>query len=269
MELRLSKGCLLTLEKSGDLDQHWLFLPGGPGIGSESIRGLIKSLSLKGHCYRVDLPGDGSHRMHHAISLKNWQQALLEAASFFKNVVLVGHSFGAMLMQTIPELEPHLKGMVWLNAAPNCNWFYSFRERAISCGLPDPLPEKMAFLQSPTYFQYSLMMKHSIPYQLGNHRAHESASYFESLALNEVSYLWGLTEFHPFYRATWLPVIPTFIFISQKDVMIPPDVFNDKSFDRENFTKCVIENGCHLPWFDDPQKIRIAFQHFEKKVFQT
>ena len=40
---------------------NWLFLPGGPGIGSESLHELVDSAELPGTTWLVDLPGDGSN----------------------------------------------------------------------------------------------------------------------------------------------------------------------------------------------------------------
>lgn len=48
--VRLRKRC----ERPGDLD--WLLLPGGPGIGSESLHGLADILDTPGRVWMVDLP---------------------------------------------------------------------------------------------------------------------------------------------------------------------------------------------------------------------
>src|ERR1700712_5244480 len=40
---------------------NWLFLPGGPGIGSDSLRDLGEPPDLPGTGWLVDLPGDGSN----------------------------------------------------------------------------------------------------------------------------------------------------------------------------------------------------------------
>ena len=43
---------------------NWLFVPGGPGVGSESLAGLVAAVRPPGTCWLVDLPGDGSNRGH-------------------------------------------------------------------------------------------------------------------------------------------------------------------------------------------------------------
>jgi pimeloyl-ACP methyl ester carboxylesterase len=40
---------------------NWLFFPGGPGIGSESLLELVAAADCPGTSWLVDLPGDGSN----------------------------------------------------------------------------------------------------------------------------------------------------------------------------------------------------------------
>jgi len=40
---------------------NWLMLPGGPGIGSESLHELADTIEVPGSIWMVDLPGDGSN----------------------------------------------------------------------------------------------------------------------------------------------------------------------------------------------------------------
>jgi len=42
-------------------DLNWLFLPGGPGLGSESLHELVAAVQTPGTSWLVDLPGDGSN----------------------------------------------------------------------------------------------------------------------------------------------------------------------------------------------------------------
>ncbi|MGH1391839.1 MAG: hypothetical protein ACRAUZ_17020, partial [Aeromonas jandaei] len=40
---------------------NWLLLPGGPGLGSESLQMLAEQLTVNGTVWLIDLPGDGSN----------------------------------------------------------------------------------------------------------------------------------------------------------------------------------------------------------------
>lgn len=58
---------------------NWLFLPGGPGLGSESLTNLTQMLQLPGNIWHVDLPGDGSNlTTDDSQYFSHWPQALIE-----------------------------------------------------------------------------------------------------------------------------------------------------------------------------------------------
>src|SRR5690242_16517022 len=83
---------------------NWLFLPGGPGLGSESLQTLTNTLKLPGTTWHVDLPGDGSnHTDCDEESFSHWSKALLEVVDTLNNVILVAHSTGGMYVLATPK----------------------------------------------------------------------------------------------------------------------------------------------------------------------
>ena len=102
---------------------NWIFLPGGPGLGSESLQDLVDILDLPGTIWLMDLPGDGSNIRHgYSDSFENYAEALLEAVDSFDQVILVGHSSGGMYALSQPLLEEKLTGLVLIDSAPNHSW---------------------------------------------------------------------------------------------------------------------------------------------------
>ena len=88
-----SRARLKWVRSAEEQKLDWLFLPGGPGLGSESLLPLLNILKLPGNMWRLDLPGDGSNTTaNSAASFSNWATALIEAVSKFDQVVLVAHS---------------------------------------------------------------------------------------------------------------------------------------------------------------------------------
>src|SRR5580693_3560729 len=74
---------------------NWLLLPGGPGIGSESLNELADAMDVPGSIWLVDLPGDGSNTARQQDDpYAGWPQVLLEAAEAVPDPVFVGHSTG-------------------------------------------------------------------------------------------------------------------------------------------------------------------------------
>ena len=101
----------------------WLFLPGGPGLGSESLARLVKILRVPGSILLVDLPGDGSNTISGSPdAISRWPQALLEGVRLFHHPILAAHSTGGMYVLSLPELEPLLHGLILLDSAPDAAW---------------------------------------------------------------------------------------------------------------------------------------------------
>ncbi|MEU0896576.1 alpha/beta hydrolase [Streptomyces massasporeus] len=112
---------------------NWLFVPGGPGLGAESVAGLARAVDARGTTWLVDLPGDGSNRGEPQVPARpygQWPTVLAEAARPLNCVVMVGHSTGGMFMLSCPELEGQLAGMALVSSAPHAGWRLSFAQWA-------------------------------------------------------------------------------------------------------------------------------------------
>jgi pimeloyl-ACP methyl ester carboxylesterase len=77
--------------------RDWLFFPGGPGIGSECLAGLVDGADLPGTSWLVDLPGDGSNVDAPGAPSDPyglWPGVLSEAVDAVADPVVIGHSTG-------------------------------------------------------------------------------------------------------------------------------------------------------------------------------
>ena len=113
---------LQRVHQNSNSQYNWLFLPGGPGLGSESLSDLIKILSLPGAIWYLDLPEDGSNTTDDKFSFSNWSISLIEATKALDQVILVAHSSGGMFALATPELEDNLLGLVLMDSSPNASW---------------------------------------------------------------------------------------------------------------------------------------------------
>jgi hypothetical protein len=121
-ELWTPSGVRLRARKQRPGPRSWLFLPGGPGIGGESLHELVDSLDLPGMSWLVDLPGDGSNvdaPGAPADPYSLWPDVLLEAAQAVPRPVFVGHSTGGEYLLSVPALEPLLDALVLISTAPD------------------------------------------------------------------------------------------------------------------------------------------------------
>lgn len=137
-EWRTRSGVRLHLAASAAGPWNWLFVPGGPGLGSQSLRNLVTAVRVPGATWLVDLPGDGSNRDLPDVRdpYAHWPGVLVEAAQALRHVVMVSHSTGGMFMLSVPELEAHLAGIALISSAPHSGWRDAFGQYAREHPIP-------------------------------------------------------------------------------------------------------------------------------------
>lgn len=249
-------------EQAGDF--NWLFLPGGPGLGSEYFESYLREVMLPGKLWRVDFPGDGSNRIDDEIDEAKWRSGLINIAIDVPNVILVTHSFSGMFVLTIPEIEDKLTALIIMDSAPNKDWISSLPERAKKYHLTDLrlLSKTYNGHKSDEDFKDFVLAKRL--YFMSGRVEKEAKEIFSQLPYNYRTYDWAQKYFHPNYSACWAPqILPTLIMGGSDDVLTPIGLFrNDKRFQNEIISIKVIKNASHFPWVEQPKAVEKAWQQF-------
>lgn len=244
---------------------NWLFLPGGPGLGSESLHGLAELLKLPGNSWHVDLPGDGSNTTEDDTeAFSHWSAALIEAVSALPNVILVAHSSGGMFALATPELENILQGLVLMDSAPNAGWQGFFMNYVNHHPLPDIDKLQHLYDLDPSNEKLKSLTIACAPYFSAEKSQKKIVSLFETLPFNYRSHLWSATNFDTTYQAKWIPkTIPALIFAGEQDILTPLKLFlANKDFQRENIIIRAITDSSHFPWFENPQEVKQIFEEY-------
>ncbi len=155
-------------ERPGDLD--WMLLPGGPGIGSESLHELADCINVPGRVWMVDLPGDGSNTSAPgapSVPFDVWPSALLEAAEAVSRPVFVGHSTGGMYLLSLPALEDVLVAIALVSTAPDASWMPVFEEMTRANPLPQVEAATAAYEADPSDAHLKDLAVASAPWNFG------------------------------------------------------------------------------------------------------
>lgn len=260
-------GARLKLVK-GDARQgyRWLFLPGGPGLGSESLTELIQMLKLPGVIWTLDLPGDGSNIVddnNDNLNFANWQKALIEAAGEFDNTILVAHSSGGMFALATPEIEKNLTGLVLMDSAPNAGWQQCFMEYINKNPLPKANILQKEYQLHPTDNLLKQLTIASAPCFSLPQNLEQIITLLEKLPFNHHSHLWAEKYFDQSYKARWIPKIPTLIFSGEKDFLTPLKLFSQEQlYHKDNILIREINDAAHFPWIDNPEAVKELFNHY-------
>lgn len=254
---------------SGGTNVNWLFLPGGPGLGSESLLPLLKILKLQGSLWLLDLPGDGSNTTSDNFeSFSKWSIALIEAVSQFDHVILVAHSTGGMYALSVPELESSLEGLVLLDSAPSAGWQAFFAEIVRDFPIPDLEFLQETYEKNPNNQTLKELTLASAPYLFTQRGQASGIELLRSLPYNYITCQWSEKHFDRTYQAKWVPkTIPTLILAGEMDLVTPLKLFqNDKRFSRENIIFKSIKEAGHFPWIENPKEVAEAFNEYGKQL---
>ena len=132
-------------------NNNYLFLPGGPGVDSDSLMGLVNELNIAGNYWLIDLILNGTNDEHfseHEEIYLKWPQFLVNAIKDFENPILIGHSFGGYLPLFIPELDNLLKGFIMIGSTPTLK-SKLFQSTAEKHNLPPLSKEQNKFIETP------------------------------------------------------------------------------------------------------------------------
>ncbi len=269
------KARLQLIRSTPGANYHWLFLPGGPGLGSESLNGLTKILKLPGTIWHLDLPGDGANiTTNDEKFFSHWSEALIEAVNALPNVILVAHSTGGMYALSTPALSKTLVGLVLMDSAPDASWQKSFLQHVNNHPIKDIKQLQTSYLKKPTNDLLKKLTIASAPYSFTKKGLRRGITLLKSLPFNYKTCEWSGKHFDPRYKAKWIPKsIPTLILAGEKDQLISPRIFAEsKKFQRKNIKFRYIKNAGHFPWIENPRQVVSVFNeyyHFLKKKLST
>lgn len=247
-----------------------MFLPGGPGIGSDSLRELVDTVDVPGCSWLVDLPGDGSNINGlgaPADPYSVWPRVLLEAADAVDRPVFVGHSMGGQYLLSVPALEMRLEGLVLISTAPDASWIPVFEQMRHNNPLPG-VDQAMARYQSdPTNEHLRAVVVESAPWNFADHSVTEGAQMLARMPYNSRAMQWSAAHFDHSYRWAWWPrKLPTLIVSGSADRVTTQSLWQDQRFHTPNTIWRVIAEAGHFPWIDQPTAVHDAFAALAERI---
>jgi pimeloyl-ACP methyl ester carboxylesterase len=249
---------------------NWLFLPGGPGLGSESLHELADRIEVPGACWMVDLPGDGSNRTPPGVGadpFAAWPGVLLEAARALPDAVYAGHSTGGMYLLATPALEAHVVGLALLSSAPDSSW----HPRYVAMTERHPLPEveaaARAYEADPTDARLCDLAVASAPWNFTAAGLAEGRALLARMPYNGPAVVWSDRHFDHSYRAAWWPAaLPTLVLGGAEDRIVDQSLWNEPRFLGPAVLHRTVPGAGHFPWIDNPAPVAAAFGALAERI---
>lgn len=250
-EIRTAGGVRLRQWAVRPGELNWLFLPGGPGIGSESLIELVDAVQVPGTSWLVDLPGDGSNVSDVPDDpYLHWPQVVLEAAAAVPHPVTVGHSTGGMYLLSVPALAELVAGLVLISSAPNAQWQDLFAQMVAA----HPLPE----VDAATSLRDICVA--SAPWNFTDEGLAAGRDLLGRMPYNAAAVQWSADNFDHTYTAAWFPSrTPTLIVSGGQDRIVRQECWDTDEFRGPHVLHRIIDGAAHLPWIERPAQVRAAF----------
>ncbi|ORV66450.1 alpha/beta hydrolase [Mycobacterium gastri] len=256
------------VSRAGDL--NWLFLPGGPGIGSESLHELVDTVDVPGCSWMVDLPGDGSNINAPgapADPYRRWPHVLLEAAHAVTHPVFVGHSTGGEYLLSVPALDGCLEGLVLISTAPDASWIPVFEQMTRHNPLPGVDQATARYLSDPTDDNLRCVTIESAPWNFAPATIARGVEILARMPYNSQAAQWSEANFDRDYQSAWWPTtLPTLVVSGSADRIVTQTLWQDKQFHTLNTAWRVIDKAGHFPWIDQPTAVRDAFAALARQI---
>lgn len=254
--------------RPGDL--NWLLLPGGPGIGSESLVELAEAIEVPGAVWLVDLPGDGSNRNPPgapADPFGVWPGAVVEAAQALPNPVFAGHSTGGMYLLDTPALAPLLKGLALLDTAPDAAWHPRFIEMTRAHPLPEVDAATAIYETSHSDGDIAAIAVASAPWNFTPAGLAAGRGLLARMPYNAAAVDWSDAHFDHVYTARWWPSeLPVLRLAGAEDRIVWQGGWDDPRFRTPNVIERPISGAGHFPWIENPAAVREAFAELAVRI---
>lgn len=247
----------------------WLFLPGGPGLGSEYLHSLCHQLHLPGSITLIDFPKDGTNTQG-VLNIKYWQEGLIDLLQNFSKPILVTHSFAGMFALNLPELKNHLTGLVLMNTTTKNSFFEHVSAMQLQHHLPDLIPAASQYHLSPSNETYKEFWKTYKYYCFTAEEMQDGEKMIPLFAFNNAAYHMAIEHFYPDYSCKWLPAFPTLTIASENDYICPPKIFiENEGFQSQNIINKIIAKAGHVPWINTLNQVQLCFDVYIKKLNET
>lgn len=242
----------------------WIFLPGGPGLGSEYLRNFSTQLELPGSKLLVDFPKDGTNELGE-LNFNYWKKGLIDLLHTVKNPILVTHSFSGMFALSTPELEPYLSGLVLMNTTTSNTFFAHVSAMQEQYHLPDLGLAAAQYHLNPSSETYRAFWDTYKYYCFTREELMQGAQMLPLLAFNNESYNYAIQHFYQDYCAHWQPKIATMTISGGCDFICPPKIFvADPAFQGPHILNRIISRSGHCPWILQFNEVQHCFNEYLK-----
>lgn len=193
---------------------------------------------------------------------------MIEAISALSNVILVTHSSSGMFALETSVLEKLLTGLILMDSAPDKSWQPVFQQYVKEHPLPEAEKKEKDYIKHRSNKTLQECVIAAASYCVTTKGLKKFTDTLKTLPFNYKTYEWANKNFHPTYKAKWVPKnIPVLIFAGDEDHITPLKLFATlEKFKRKNILIQEIKNAGHYPWIENPKQVITLFNKYCKEL---
>jgi len=245
---------------------NWIFIPGGPGLGEQYLETFLQDNKiLKANVFIYRFPRYNSKFSDEEI-FSNIKNDLLYLLENLENVVLVGHSFGGMLLQTLRLKNEYYKKIILLCSAPSLACFdyaslsfenFSNAEKKLITDL------QLIYDQDKSDFNFKKLYKAWAPYYVTSNYYSTYLKMLDNCEFDSEFYEWGVRYFYNFFKNHSKIPENCIVLNSMKDQICPVSLFDNYSSFCEIHA---LDVSSHFPWVENSELFIKSLQNIEHIV---
>lgn len=245
---------------------HLIMIPGGPGMSADYLKSLLPLSDFSMNIWGMDLPGNGDNRVDDEC-FAEWPFKIEEGLNALQGTkILLGHSFGGMLMQINPKLDEMVDAMILLSTTPK-NIFYPGGGSNVDDPIVQRGYERYAKLKNDDTFKQLLL--DVAPLYFDQDCMDKGLELFRSTKYAHKVYDTFMFELMRNYEYQYVPTVPTLIVGGDMDTTTPLYFYtDDPAFNEPNIAIFELEGVNHFPWINSHEKVRNVIEPFIHGIIQ-
>lgn len=231
---------------------NWMFFPGGPGLGPEYLEGFLIEANLKGSIFVLKYPSPCKTETV-VKYLSKLNQDILEFIKSLPNLIIVGHSYGGMLLQCLNLKCDNIKKQILLNSSPTLECFSLAAKSAKTFSDSEKRAIEIAendFANDKNTANLRRLYKSWAPYYVPHAFLEDYFNMLDLTTFDVQLYEWGNSNFYEYFRTKTFLMDNIIAINSKFDIICPSSLFHKQPVQMNE-----INSSSHFPWISDKEAL--------------